>query len=362
MERVLFVGTYTGGEHSDSSPTGSKGIYAFRISGSGEQLSPLGVYGKGEIDPGFLAIRDGILYAENERKDFGTIRSFAIEPDGGLRFVSSVRTNGAKCAHICVDRFGPYVFGAVYASGNVMVAKSDTSGCLALTDVVQHYGRSIVPIRQDAPRAHSCCQTPDGDRLYVADLGIDKIMSYRIDRNLGKLVANATQPSVSVEPGDGPRHMTFHPNGKFLYLLTEIGNHIYVYSFSHETKCLTEVQRISVLPENFRGVSHAAEIICSSDGKHLYISNRGLDTITGFCVDSDTGRLELSGHYSTGGKGPRHICFGPEESTIFVANKDSNEVCVLMRDRQTGNLSEVVDRQIVPAPACVCWTEIGGNE
>ena len=359
MKRVLFVGTYTGGDHSDSTLTGSEGIYAFRISENGERLSPLGVYGHDEIDPGFLAVRDKVLYVENERKDYGTIRSFAIEPDGSLRFVSSVRTNGAKCAHICVDRFGPYVFGAVYASGNVMVAKSNLQGFLTLTDVVQHYGKSIVPIRQDAPRAHSCCQTPSGDGLFVADLGIDKIMNYRLDRERGKLITNKQQPSISVEPGDGPRHMTFHPNGKYLYLLTEIGNCLYVYSFSDETNGLTELQKISVLPESFHGVSHAAELICSRDGRYLYTSNRGHDTITGFRINERTGRVERVGHYGTGGKGPRHICFGPNETTVYVANKDSSTICVLKRDRYIGELSEVIDQQEVPAAACVCWAEIG---
>ena len=358
MKQVLYVGTYTGGENSDSPATSSKGVYAYEIAENGPRLLPIGAYSHGDIDPGFFAIRQEILFIENERKDFGTIRSFAIQKNGELNFVDRVKAPGSKCAHICVDRHGPYVFGAVYASGNVMVAKSTADGNMVLTDTVQHFGKSVVPVRQDAPRAHSCCQTPDGNGLLVADLGIDKIMNYTLDRVSGRLLENKNQPSVSVQPGDGPRHMVFHPSGQYLYLLTEIGNKVYVYDFDQPSRTLREIQQKSVLPEDFDGASHAAEIIVSNDGSFIYVSNRGHDTVTAFSIDRTTGKLSVIGYYSSGGFGPRHICFGPKEETIIVANKDSNEVCVLARDRKSGVLGGVVERQMVPAPACVGWTTV----
>lgn len=359
MSKYLLVGTYTGGLESDFPPTGSQGIYTFRIEADSGKLTPIGTFSNGDIDPAFFAVRGRMVYVENERKDCGVIRSYEIGDDGALRFVSSVRAVGSKCAHICADRYGPYVFGAVYSSGNVMVAKSDSTGNLVLTDVVQHHGRSVVPLRQDAPHAHSCCQMPGGNGLLVADLGIDKIMNYRLNRAFGKLEANLRQPSVSVRPGDGPRHMTFHPNGAFLYLLTEMGNRIYVYSFDQVDNLLTEIQQISTLPEGFDGVSHAAELILSSDARYLYASNRGHDTIAAYEVDGMTGLLKLKGFCASGGRGPRHICFGPGETVVYVSNLGSNSVCAIKRDPQSGALTEIIDHMAVPAPACVAWAEAG---
>jgi len=356
MNYQLFVGTYTGGEQSDSVVTNSKGIYSFKLDPQIGSLKLTGAYSHGDIDPSFFAIRGGILYTENERKDMGTLRSFAIQKDGSLSFVDKAETKGSKCVYVCVDDFGPYLFGTNYASGSVMVMKSDAAGQLTLTDLVQHYGSSIVPVRQDAPHAHSVRQTPDGKGIIIPDLGIDKVMNYLLDRETGKLKPNTNQESISVTPGDGPRHFVFHPNRKFAYLLTEIGNRIYVYSFDEAIAVLTELQTISVLPESFTGVSHSAEIIISKDGTFLYTSNRGHDTIAGFAVDPFNGKLESIGFWPSGGKSPRHICLGPNENYIIAANKDSNDVCVIQRNTKTGVLGKVIQKEEVPAPACVRWT------
>ncbi len=354
---LLFVGTYTGGDNSDSPITGSKGIYSFRMDEKTESLLENGVYGNHEVDPGFLAAKGKLLFAENERKDIGIIRSFIINSNGSLTFADEIGAKGSKCAHVCLDKEENYVVGAVYASGNVLVAKYNSEGKLSLKDNVFHHGRSIIPNRQKGAHAHSASFSPDGKEIFVPDLGMDKIVNYKFDRENGKLCLNELQPYIGTDAGEGPRHIRFHPNNKFAYLLTEIGNNIYVYSYLTETRTLKQIQKVHVLPKDFQGTSYAAELIISSDGQNLYSSNRGHDTISAFHIDDKTGILLLIGHYHSGGCGPRHICFGVDEKYIVSANKDSNNVCQIKRNVKTGELLNVVDDVFVPSPACILMTE-----
>ena len=357
MSYYLFAGTYTGGALSDHKETGSKGIYRFILDPATGELADPRAYGENEIDPGFVAVRGRYLFAENERRDMGTVRAFMIGGDGGLTLVDKIEAEGSKCAFIYPDQFGPFVFATNYASGSIMVIRCD-DGKLALTDQVQHYGKSVVPIRQECPRAHSVKQTPDGDGIIVPDLGIDKIMNYILDRQTGKLSPNQNQPCVQVDPGEGPRHLVFHPNGKFVYVNTEIGNHIYAYAFSADTRTLEKIQKISLLPDGFEGESHSAEIIITSAGDCIYVANRGHDTITCYKVDADTGLIQTAGWYESGGKGPRHICLAPDESYIICANKDSDEITIIERDKKTGALGNIRYTYNLPAPSCIVWAEL----
>ena len=358
MSYYLYVGTYTGGFQSDHKDTASKGIYCFRMEPVSGELSDIRSYGINEIDPGFIAVRGRYLFAENERRDMGTVRSFHIGDDGSLAFIDKIESDGSKCAFICQDRFGPYVFATNYESGSVMVLRCAEDGKLTLTDQVQHHGKSIVPVRQDAPRAHSAKQTPNGDGIIVPDLGIDKVLNYKLDRKTGKLSPNPNQPFIQVDAGEGPRHLVFHPNGRFVYVGTEIGNHVYAYSFCVETGILTQIQKVSLLPDNFSDASYSAEIIITVAGDYVYVSNRGHDTITCYKTDQETGLLEPVGWYPTGGRGPRHLCLAPDESYMICANKDDDTITIIMRDKETGALGEIRYAYEVPAPSCVVWTEV----
>lgn len=358
MEYYLYVGTYTGGELSDHRDTGSGGIYCFRMDPSTGELKERRCFGQNEIDPGFLAVKGNLLLAENERKDMGTVRAFRILTDGSLQFTDSVEADGSKCAFLLPDAFGPYIFATNYASGSLMLIRHNENGGLELADQVQHYGKSVVPVRQDSPRAHSVKQTPDGDGLIVPDLGMDKIMKYRLNRKQGKISSDEEQPFVEVEPGEGPRHLVFAPNGKYIYVNTEIGNHIYAYAYDGISHRMEEIQKISLLPDSFDGKSFCSEILISSDGRFVYVGNRGYDTIAVFATDENTGRLTPVGQFASGGLGPRHICLGPTEEYLICANKDSDGITVLERDRQTGELGRVKYQYEVPAPSCVVWKKI----
>ncbi len=358
MSYYLYAGTYTGGDLSDHKDTASEGIYCFALDSAKGELSDSRVYGDMEIDPGFVAVRGRYLFAENERRDMGTVRAFRIGGDGSLSLIDKIESEGSKCAFIYTDQFGPYVFATNYASGSVMVMRFADEE-LTLTDQVQHYGSSVVPIRQECPRAHSVKQTPDGNGIIVPDLGIDKIMRYRLDRETGQIAPNQSQPFVEVDPGEGPRHLVIHPSGKYIYVNTEIGNHIYVYSFNAVIGVMTQIQKISLLPNDYSGVSHSSEIIISSSGEYIYVGNRGHDTITSYHVDEKTGLLEVVGWFESGGKDPRHIAFAPNESYIICANKDSDEITIIERDRKSGELGKIRYKYHVPAPSCVVWCKAG---
>ncbi len=357
MSFYLYAGTYTGGEQSDHVKTKSKGIYAFEMDSVTGELANIRAFGQDETDPGYIAIRGRFLFSENECKNAGVVRAFYIEDDGSLTLTDSLSTEGSKCAFVQPDLFGDYVFATNYASGSVMVIQSE-QGKLTLTDQVQHYGKSIVPIRQDYPRAHSIKQTPDGNGVLVPDLGIDRVMNYLFDRKTGRLKPNPAQPYVSVKPGEGPRHLVFHPNGRFVYVNTEIGNHIYAYKYIAENHTLEPIQKISLIPKDFCAENHAAEIIITASGDFIYVSNRGQDKVVCFKVDSNTGLLQHIGWFDCGGKGPRHICLSPEEDFIFCANKDSDTITVINRDITTGALMGIPYTYSIPAPSCVAWTKL----
>ena len=249
MTYYLYTGTYTGGMHSDLEATGSKGIYIYRMDEETNKLHPLGVFGGDEIDPAFLAIKDNLLFAENERKDYQVIRSYRIHEDGSLSLADAVNAKGAKCAHICTDPVGNYVIGAGYLSGSVLVARYESDGRMVPTQQIFHQGHSVVPRRQESAHAHSSRYTPDGKGVLVPDLGTDKVMNYDFDRGSGILSPNSKQPSLDVKPGEGPRHLVFHPSLPVAYLLTEIGNHIYVYDYNSSDRTFQQTQTISVLPK-----------------------------------------------------------------------------------------------------------------
>lgn len=358
MNHYLIVGTYTGGSHSDLEITGSRGIYVYQIEPNTNKLRFLDCCGQGQIDPAFLAVKGNTIVTENERRDSLTLQSFQITGDGKMEWKDCLTTTGSKCAHVCFDPVGNYLIGAGYSSGNVAVASYKKNGKMELTDLVFHKGRSIVPKRQECPHAHSARFSPDGKELFVPDLGMDKVMNYEFQRETGKLTENPKQPYVTTDPGEGPRHFCFHPFLPVAYLLTEIGNHIYVYQYEKTERTLKQIQKISVLPDGYNQVSYGAELIVSEDGKFLYSSNRGHDSIGVFVISESSGTLKASGWFPCGGRGPRHICFGPGEKTVIVANKESDNLAVLERDSCTGAFGQNYHTYSVPAPACAALAKV----
>src|ERR1700738_333915 len=244
---LVYVGTYT-------NKTASKGIYAYLFDPGIGKLSPLGVAAESE-DPSFLAVdRSGkYLYAVNEIDHFGAQKSgavsaFAIDPkDGKLTLLNQAATQGAGPCHISLDKTGKYALVANYDGGSVAVFPIREDGGLAPASAfVQHSDSSVDKDRQQSPHAHWIGTSPDNRLALAADLGLDEILVYRFNAAKGALTPN-TPPYAKVNPGAGPRHLVFHPNGKFAYVLTEMENSVTAFAYKASNGSLSSLQTISTL-------------------------------------------------------------------------------------------------------------------
>jgi 6-phosphogluconolactonase len=352
---LVYVGTYTSGK--------SEGIYLYSLNlGSGE-LEHIATT-KGVKDPSFLAVapRERYLYAVNELEEFagkksGAVSSFAVDQrSGDLNFLNQQPSLGGAPCYLVVDRSGRFVLVANYSGGNVAVLPIRSDGTLGeATDMKQDHGASINTERQEAPHAHCIVLDPANRFAYACDLGTDKIMIFRFDERRGKLSTNQ-KPWVQLKPGAGPRHLVFHPAGKHAYVINEL--HATITAFVHDriNGNLEEVQTIATLPSNFTGANTSADIHLSPDGRFVYCSNRGHDSIAAFEINSANGKLTLIAHESTGGKTPRNFAIDPTGGFLLVANQNSNNIVTFRRDKKTGRLMPTNHVADVPSPVCLKFT------
>ena len=342
MNRV-YAGTYT--------TRGSEGLYALDFDSATARLSPSGLLARLQ-NPSFLALhpRGPWLYAVGEQQDGGTVTALSLQGE----VLSRQSTIGKGPCQVGVDPLGQYLACANYGSGSVSFHPLCDNGEVApASDFIQHEGSGPVADRQAGPHAHSANFDPSGCFLIAVDLGIDRLLIHELDREKGKLRAH--QPgSVHVEPGAGPRHFTFHPNGKWAYLITELSNVIVAYEWNSEAGRLTPLQRISTLPEGYTGASHGAEIRVHPSGRFLYGSNRGHNSVAIFGIDQANGHLESLGHVSTEGDHPRHFTISPDGQWLLVANMNSDSL-VVFRIADDGGLRAVGDPLSLPAPTCLLF-------
>jgi 6-phosphogluconolactonase len=358
-ELTLYVGTYTSGK--------SEGIYVYRMNATTGELKHFSTI-KGVADPSFLAI-DHLrrwLYAVNEVEQFGgkasgAISAFAIDQkNGNLSFLNQQPTLGGSPCHLLVDRTNRFVLVANYSGGNVSVLPIKADGSLGLaTDMVQHHGSSVNKERQEGPHAH-CVELDRANRYaFAVDLGLDKVLIYKFDAKNGKLVANDV-PSVQLSPGDGPRHLTFHPNGKYAYVINELTGTIAAFTYNPANGTLQQIQSVPTLPQGFAGANTTAEIAITPSGKFLYGSNRGHDSIVGFAVDQNTGKLTFIEHVSTQGKAPRNFTIDPTGTFLLVANQETNSIVSFRINSVTGKLESTGIVIEVPTPVCLVLTSLAG--
>jgi 6-phosphogluconolactonase len=300
------------------------------------------------------------LFAVNEISTFGgqksgAVSAFAIDRrTGKLAFLNQVSSRGAGPCHLTVDKTGKYVLLANYEGGNVAVFPLLGNGRLGdASAFVQHQGHGVNPQRQEGPHAHSIALSPDNRFALAADLGLDELLVYRFDVARGSLAANRP-PFAKLHPGAGPRHFDFSPNGKFVYVISEMGNTVTAFSYDAAQGVLRELQTISTLPRDFKGENTTAEVQVHPSGKFLYGSNRGHDSIAVFAIDARTGTLTPSEHVLTQGRTPRNFAIDPTGSYLFAANQDSNNIVVFGIDSQTGHLTPT--GQVLEAPSPVCVT------
>lgn len=352
---LVFVGSYA--ESNES------GVEVFRFDEQTGRLTKTDEY-IGLKNPTFLNVNivSKQLYAISELVNedgskSGEIASFTIDTEQG-KLVLAERmpsVKGTTC-HIQRDQDNQYLTVTSYHGGMIGLMKLEPSGQLSeIVDIAQHSGTSVDPERQDRPHPHSSFYSPDGQYLFVQDLGLDLIVSYKVDKERGKLVkAN----EVKLAAGSGPRHIAFHPSSKFAYVINELNSTVTAFTYEASEGLLTEITTISTLPADFNGENGCAEIIVSSDGKYLYGSNRGHDSIVAYAIDEATGKLTVIQHISTAGGHPRHFALTPNGNHMLVANRDGNHIVTFAIDVKTGLLHNTGVETVSSKPVCVIPVQI----
>lgn len=345
----VYIGTYTGGA--------SEGIYQLELDASNGAVTVTGLAAATE-NPSFLALHPALptLYAVGEMGGGGVVSAFAVDAmSGALEIQNAQSSEGAGPCHVAVSPNGAYVAVANYSGGNVALMPIEADGTLApAISVMQHEGASVHPQRQQRPHAHAVIFDPEGRHLFVADLGIDRLMAYRVDAVSGGLEPN--EPAyAALAPGAGPRHFAFHPSGDFAYSVNELDNTVTAFAYDSSTGTLETLQSITTLPEGFEEPNTTAEIRVHPSGRFLYASNRGHDSIAAFSIDPESGRLEALGQTSTGGQMPRNFNLDPEGQWLLAANQRTDNVVVFAIDADSGSLTPTGQEVTVPAPVCVVF-------
>ncbi len=252
-----------------------------------------------------------------------------------------------------VDRTGRFVLVANYTGGNVSVFAVRRDGRLSsATDVVQHHGSSVNKEHQGGPHAHCLILDHANRYAFAADLGLDKVLIYRFDARAGKLTPGK-EPWAQLKPGAGPRHFTFHPNGRYAYVINELDSTLTAFSYDAVNGTLHSMQTVSALPKDFSGNNDCADLHVSPSGKFLYGSNRGHNSVVVFAINESTGKLTYLEHTATQGKTPRNFAVDPTGRFLLVANQESDTVVTLRIDRVTGRLKPTGHVAEVPTPVCL---------
>jgi 6-phosphogluconolactonase len=248
---------------------------------------------------------------------------------------------------------GRYVLVANFMSGSVCVLPIRHDGSLGdASDVIQHQGSSVDPVRQSGPHAHAVTLDDAGRHVFVPDLGLDRLMVYRFDAKRGKLEPHV-EPWVVVKPGAGPRQVVLRPRGRYAYLINELDSTVTAFRYDRDRGTLRELQTLSTLPTDFSGTSTCAEVQIAPSGKYLYGSNRGHDSIVIYAIDPRDGTLTCIGHEGTRGQTPRHFAIDPDGELLLVANQDTDSVVTFRLDAASGALSATGHSAHVPTPVCV---------
>src|SRR5438552_14558673 len=352
---LVLVGTYT-------TKTESKGIYAYEFDADTGKLTPKGVAAE-TPDPSWVAVHPGgkYLYAANEAGKASTVSAFAVDVESGkLTLLNQMPSLGEDPCYLSFDKTGKYVLVANYSSGTIAVFPILADGRLGEHTALAKDQGPTGPNkeRQEAPHAHWIEAAAHNQFVYVADLGLDRVLIFKFDATSGSLTPaaplTAKAPplnplSATLNPGAGPRHAAFAPDGKFMYVLGELQSAVTVFANDAEG-AYRAVQQISTLPKGFAGRNDAAEIAVHPNGKFLYASNRGHESIAIFAIDAKNGTLTFVAHVLTGGKEPRNFAIDPSGQYLLAENQLSNNVVVFKIDRATGGLTPTGQVVEVPSP------------
>jgi len=313
----------------------------------------------GVENPFFLALSPDrkFLYSIHGKtfggKDHEQVAAYEIAGHTGeLKLLNRQSALGSAACYLDVDATGKTVLVANYLTGSVASLPVQKDGSLGeASSFLQHAGSSVDPARQKGPHAHCIVVSPDNRFVYAADLGLDQVLCYRLEEGKAKL-SPGRQPFVRTPPGAGPRHLTFHPNGKHLYVINELGNSVTLFDYDKESGILIEQQTISTLPKAYAGKSYCADLKVTPNGRFLYGTNRGHDSIAAYRI-GDGGRLTLIGIEPSIGKGPQNLAITSDGQLLLCANMPGNNVAVFRIDAKAGTLSSVGAPLEMPSPSCI---------
>ena len=356
---LVYAGTYT--NPNPKTTSASKGIYAWRFDSKSGALTPIGLVAE-TVNPAHLwGSPDGrFLYAVNWSTGEAagdTVSAFAIDRrTGALKLLNKVSSHGESPNQVVLDPSGRIAATVTYNGGTITAFGVEPDG--RLTEAIyteKHAGQPVSP-KQPGPRAHGIVFSKDGRWAYVAQLGLDRVYTYRVDPEK-RTFAPADPPFVQMNAaGSGPRRLQLHPNGKFLYVNHETDSKVSVFDVNGAR--LNQIQTLSTLPSDYKGNNSTAEIQIDRTGKWLYVTNRGHDSLAHYAVDPLKGTLTLAGHIPSGGRTPRNITIDPTNQYLIAANQAGENIVVFKLDPKTGNLTPTGATGQVPQPGGVYFVKV----
>ena len=340
---LLYIGTYT------------ESIYLVRMDRRSGELLQVGAV-KAGANPSFLSIHPNgrVLYAVNELDQAGAVRAFAIEKaTGALTRLNEQPSGGGAPCYVSVEPSGRALLVANYAGGSVALLPLEPNGALAPAHVVQHTGKGPTPERQESPHAHCILADPSNRFALAADLGADRVFVYRLDLD-GKSLRHIEEGDAGLRPGAGPRHLAFHPTLPLVFVANELDSTVATLRFDSTRGALSLLDARSTVPAGWTGTNYPADIHVAANGRALYVSNRGHNSIAVFSVAESTGALALDQVVSTEGNWPRNFSLDPSGRWLLVANQRSDSVVVFERDPENGRLTPTRRPQRIAIPRPVC--------
>ena len=347
----VYVGTYT------RQPQGhGEGIYAYDFDPNTGALKHLHTT-SGVVNPSFLTLdaNGSHLYAVNEGER-GQVTAFRRDPESGeLHEINTQVSEGDGPCYVSLSGAGRHVLVANYGSGSIAALPIQEDGGLQpASSAVQHHGSSVNPNRQEGPHAHMIAPAPDGRFILAVDLGLDRIFAYHLDPNSGSLAVASEPAGAHADPGSGPRHFASTPDHRYVYVINELASTLTAYEYDAETAAMRPLQTESSLPADFSGQNTTSQVVVSPDGRYVYGSNRGDDSIA-FWAIGDDGGLTFAGRVPSGGKEPRNFNIDPTGRWLLAANQNSDTIVTFRRDADSGNLEPTGEVTDVPTPVCIVF-------
>lgn len=348
----LLVGTYT------NAPSKSEGIYVYKFNPNKAEATFISKI-TGVANPSYLAITKDQKYVyavnENHGDNGGDVSAFSFDKQKGeLHFINKQSSGGDDPAYISVDSTGKWVVAANYSGGNIGVLATGADGALqAAAQILPHEGYGVNVERQGQPHPHSVVLSPDEKYMYSPDLGNDRIYIYKFDRSNQQAPFTPAEPAyIEVPDGSGPRHITFHPNGQYAYLINELSGNVIAYQYNSSNGQLTEIQTIESTKEGNKNDKGSADIHLTPDGKFLYTSNRGAANDITIYKTSPDGKLILVGHQKVGAH-PRNFMIDPTGRFLLVACRDSNQIQAFVINKNFGLLQDAGFKIDIDMPVCL---------